>query len=951
VRGALHCGAEPALGLGHDPKPPKRPSHPPAPPPAPQQAQQVLQSAQRAGLLRAAAALHHQRGEFSAALACYLRRPGAAGLFEYADRALAESAAEPRRASAEAAASSRARFAAALQEHIAALVAADAAAAAALLARRLPEQQLPLLRALAARPELQFALLRAALALHSGELLRSGASSPAYQQQPRGAPSPGPRQQQEEQQQQQQAGAAGAQHPWDSPEVIDLYICLLCRHAPSEALPFLRSGARAYDVRAALRHAAAAGAADAEAYLHERLGDVAAALRLYLKQLGASGDALEAAVHAARGDGAAAIVTLPPQLAAAWEGGAGGGGGSGAQHLGRREAAVAIVAWLRRQLGLRAAGAPPTSAALASAFARHPAAAAAAAAHHQQQQVVAHRAQARRSSSSDGGGGREPLRPQLIQAHGPAGARRPGGLGRKHSGPTPGSAGGGRQGGGLAEGGSTAVTAEDAAALAASWQIRGDRHLQWIALLSPRARIRGASSASSGGGGGGGAAERIPPEAAAAWRALEAAVSFCCRSSREVSRLARADRGGSKEGEAGRREREAAQAAWFAVLEAYVERLRRLKQQRDGAAAAVPPGRGDAGGLDPQRQQQQLGGWSADAELHYALQGLEAALSGAARPGAPPAVDGDRGPQAAATGEEGVLAAALAAARAALQRRALRDVYAACVDEAVAAMADHVPLPDIVARILARHGQECFGEFRPTLLGLFSAYAFEQAIMGAANNLVTKDAFAAAVRARAARAAALRAGLPADGVGEDGVGSAAAGPPVAALQGGDAGAAGAVAPTSVVQTAHQLGVLGRSWSPGAGAASGGAGARQTAGPTEQDLLVGMLLGGAAGLGLQLRPPAARDGALSSSAGGAGALFPNAAAAGGGGGRRGAFVGGCDLAAELAALQEAHGEGLLGAPQRAQHAGAAAIGVQSGGVGAAQSSFDIDEILAWSQANA
>ncbi|WIA29507.1 hypothetical protein OEZ86_012008 [Tetradesmus obliquus] len=74
------------------------------------------------------------------------------------------------------------------------------------------------------------------------------------------------------------------------------------------------------------------------------------------------------------------------------------------------------------------------------------------------------------------------------------------------------------------------------------------------------------------------------------------------------------------------------------------------------------------------------------------------------------------------------------------------ELFSLLLDEVVAVMADCLPLLDIVARVLTQHGSERFGEFRATLLGLFGATAYESAIMQAANRLITSDAFAAVRR-------------------------------------------------------------------------------------------------------------------------------------------------------------------------------------------------------------
>jgi hypothetical protein len=862
--------------------------------------------AQRSGLLRAAAALHHLRGDYASALSCYLARPGAAGLFAYAERALADGGDGSRGGGVGLSAAARARFGEALQRHVAALIELDSEATASLLVRRLPEQQLAVLRALEARPELQFAFLRAAFAAQERARLAAlrsgaaalGAASPvhaaALARLDDGAGGPAARRQQQSSSSQKQ------QQQLDRPEVVDLYIRLLCRFAPPEVLPFLQGGGtQSYDVRAAITHCAAAGVADAEAYLHERLGDLTAALRLYSREVTARCDAFEGAVRS----GAAPAFALPPQLAGAL-GRVGGGGG--ARGLGPRAAALALVAWLQRQLGLPSTlEASPAPATAAGVFALAPA----------QQQP------------------RQPLQQQQQQQDASpatltAAQRRKASVtsqkANRQEAAAPDAA---------AAGGDDGPTAEEAAALAASYQIRGDRHLAWILALSPRARMHGAACAAAAPHR---TDEPVPPEAAAAWRAMAAAVAFCRRSSRDMaSRPAATRTAAAASSGGGAADEGAAQEAWFAVLDAYVSRLRRLKLQRDQSGSGRERERAAPGADRGGRRRGPPPGRSPDTELQCALLGLEAAL-------APSGLD------ASTHQSDAGLAPALEAAAAALVRRALRDAYTALIDEVISAMADHVPLLDIVARILQQHGQEAFGEFRPTLLGLFGAYAYERAIMGAASSLVTKDAFQQVARARALRAVAQRAAAAAAAAGSDG--GDGGGDADGGVMGGGAGGGAVV--NCAVQTAHRLGVLGRSvaFAEPRGVVGGGGDAAAAASPSERDLLVGMLLGGGHCLGLQLRPPPP-DGAAAADGARLGAFRAAAQQAAALGDR---FVGGCDLALEIAAIQEQLGLGTYhgGAlsPAAAGAPGAGAGGAAAAG-GVEHSSFDLDDMLSWTQANA
>jgi hypothetical protein len=98
-----------------------------------------------------------------------------------------------------------------------------------------------------------------------------------------------------------------------NPKVADTFVKLLCSYAPSEVLPFLSEGSlstssssslsrpystasstssttgktgstapEGYDVHRCISYCRAARVVDAEAYLHERLGDLEAAGKLYI---------------------------------------------------------------------------------------------------------------------------------------------------------------------------------------------------------------------------------------------------------------------------------------------------------------------------------------------------------------------------------------------------------------------------------------------------------------------------------------------------------------------------------------------------------------------------------------------------------------------------------------------------------------------------------------------
>ena len=280
--------------------------------------------------------------------------------------------------------------------------------------------------------------------------------------------------------------------------------------------------------------------------------------------------------------------------------------------------------------------------------------------------------------------------------------------------------------------------------------------------------------------------------------------------------------------------------------------------------------------------------------------------------------------------------------------------------QVISSMADHVPLQDIVRRVLAEHGGAAFGDFRMTLLGLFrwagalpcavaalsqgqpwlppppsprachstdppppasprrlrSAYAYEHAIMGTANRLITKDAFGLVVESRARRARAQEAAgmLAASQAAEAGA-RAGREPPLA----------GQYVP-SAVGSARQLGVLGR----------GGAG-----------LVAGLGLVG--GLQLQMSP----DGVCPVGQFMVAAVSPQL--------QQGRHFYGCiDLAAEIAALHHATNLGTAASLQlpegtttgRQAPPGEAALAAadDSGKGQQGRGSFDIDELLEWTAAH-
>jgi hypothetical protein len=281
-------------------------------------------------------------------------------------------------------------------------------------------------------------------------------------------------------------------------------------------------------------------------------------------------------------------------------------------------------------------------------------------------------------------------------------------------------------------------------------------------------------------------------------------------------------------------------------------------------------------------------------------------------------------------------------------------------DEVVCSMADHLPLLDIVGRMIQQHGNERFGEFRSTLLGLFGATGYDSAIMSAANRLITGDAFAAVRHAYGLRHLARAIEKQQQQQSGQGLSGAAVAVPAAAVA---AAAASAAVPTAAVQSAVLLGMLG----PGSyGSSSSGGGmissSRYSLSQADRDLIQGIL--GTGGMRLQLQPA----GPLTVQLLGVTAAYKTAAQAVADTGRM--FQGEMDLALELAMLQSLQehqqhqrrqqhggaGEGWARGWQGHSVAAASQLQQDEGGgarvarATASTSSFDIDELLNWSATN-
>jgi hypothetical protein len=320
-----------------------------------------------------------------------------------------------------------------------------------------------------------------------------------------------------------------------------------------------------------------------------------------------------------------------------------------------------------------------------------------------------------------------------------------------------------------------------------------------------------------------------------------------------------------------------------------------------------------------------------------------------------------------------------AAAAAAARQQLLPGLLRLLLDEVVCSMADHLPLLDIVGRILQEHGSEHFGEFRSTLLGLFGATRYDGAIMAAANRLITGDAFTAVRNAYGLRQLARHnqsqlllqqegasggdtAGPTASSSSSSSSASALLLPAAAAA----AVPAGSAAPMAPVQSALLLGVLGPS---SCNTSSSRLSSAYSLTQADRDLIQGIL--GSGSMRLQLQPAGPVSGQLP----GVAAAFRAAAQAVADTGRT--FRGEMDLALELAMLQSLqehrqhqqrqHGaaregyswavgplDGTAAVLDRQHHNQQQPQNVQEAGSRSARattsSSFDIDELLKWSHIN-
>ncbi|GIL71113.1 hypothetical protein Vretifemale_1731, partial [Volvox reticuliferus] len=265
-----------------------------------QETEVVLELARSASFPRALATLHHLRGDYPAALACHLkllpledveatnngRRRAAVGAsgavssaFSYVWSFLGNGGG--------ATAAQRAAMYDALRAAAPELVSADPEATAQLLLAHYPGEAhaAAFLEQLSGDRRLQYAFLTAAIrhkqALtqglggcpDDGDCKIADAARSPYRSYSSATLHPAP------------AAAVVALGGWMSqPAVANTYVQLLCEFEPCAVLPFLEQH-HEYDVRHCIRLCGAAEVWDAEAYLHERLGEWETALVLHLRNV------------------------------------------------------------------------------------------------------------------------------------------------------------------------------------------------------------------------------------------------------------------------------------------------------------------------------------------------------------------------------------------------------------------------------------------------------------------------------------------------------------------------------------------------------------------------------------------------------------------------------------------------------------------------------------------
>lgn len=71
----------------------------------------------------------------------------------------------------------------------------------------------------------------------------------------------------------------------------------------------------------------------------------------------------------------------------------------------------------------------------------------------------------------------------------------------------------------------------------------------------------------------------------------------------------------------------------------------------------------------------------------------------------------------------------------------LRKVFAHFIGEIIEGMVGYVPLPMIMGKLLSDNGNQEFGDFKATILGMLGTYGYERTILDTAKNLIEDDTY------------------------------------------------------------------------------------------------------------------------------------------------------------------------------------------------------------------
>ncbi|KAL0048183.1 hypothetical protein WJX82_009442 [Trebouxia sp. C0006] len=217
---------------------------------------QALQLAQEAGFQQAVVRAHYLAGNFLQALHCTIGAaspPGAA--FKYIRDVLDETHMPEDRLAA---------FRGAVMGSVGELAKSEPHEAAALVLERFPQEHAGVVQSLKDQPELQYKYLQAATQVAK--------ANRAVENEVRGSPDG--------------VGVSSGVHDQllAEPAMCEQFVGLLCQFEAAAVLPFLQSH-DSYRVEACLPSCQRYKVNDAHAYLLERLGDIAAAIKLYVHDI------------------------------------------------------------------------------------------------------------------------------------------------------------------------------------------------------------------------------------------------------------------------------------------------------------------------------------------------------------------------------------------------------------------------------------------------------------------------------------------------------------------------------------------------------------------------------------------------------------------------------------------------------------------------------------------